>query len=111
MKDKHLMPLLSHLMSMLLLYNPVDPLAFLVRQINEMINFRDDPDKPVPILFNDDDLANVFKGIDFMNRGSIDLKQYFKAMNTLGLNLDGFNRYPEVDEDNRIECKVFVYEA
>lgn len=73
------MPLISHLMGTLLLHKPDDPVAFQVRQIEHMINFRDNPNKPAPILFNNRDLVNVFQAIDFWNRGTIDMKQYLKG--------------------------------
>lgn len=72
------MPLVNHLTSTLLLHEPDDPVAFLQLQVEAMINFRDDQGKP-PILFNNDHLMKVFKGVDFLNIGSIDLKQYLKG--------------------------------
>lgn len=36
---------------------------------------------------------------------------FIVAMHMLELNENYFNRNPYVDENNRIECKVFVYEA
>jgi hypothetical protein len=72
------MPLVNHLTSTLLLHEPDDPVAFLKLQVEDMINFRDHQGKP-PILFKKDHLINVFKGVDYLNIGSIDLKQYFKG--------------------------------
>lgn len=69
------MPLVSYLTSTLLLHEPNDPVTFLIERVNELIIFRDDQRKP-PVLFNNDNLANVFKSIDFLNSGSIDLDQY-----------------------------------
>lgn len=78
LKEHHVTSLVNHLMSMLLLHEPEDPVAFLLLQVEHLINFRDHQGKP-PILFTDNHLVNVFKGIDFLNSGSIDLKQYFKG--------------------------------
>lgn len=69
------MLLVNHLTSMLLLHEPDDPVSFLVGQVEDMIKFRNHQDKP-PILFNKNHLENLFKGIDFLNSGSIDLIQY-----------------------------------
>lgn len=77
-KEKNVMPLVNHLTSTLLLHEPDDPVAFLKLQVEDMINFRDNQGKP-PILFKKNHLINVFKGVDYLNIGSIDLKQYFKG--------------------------------
>jgi len=69
------MPLVKYLIGALLLHEPDDQVAFVIRQVEEMINFRDNRGKP-PILFNDSCLTNIFKSIDFLNSGSVDLKQY-----------------------------------
>lgn len=78
MKEHHVMSLVNHLTSMLLLHEPEDPVEFLVLQAENLINFRDYRGKP-PILFTNNHLVNIFKGVDCLNRGSIDLKQYFKG--------------------------------
>eukprot|EP00102_Acyrthosiphon_pisum_P007663 XP_003243008.1 PREDICTED: uncharacterized protein LOC100575762 [Acyrthosiphon pisum] len=110
LEEKHIMSLVNHLTSTLLKHEPNDPVEFLVNQVEDMIQFRDHSGKP-PILFSDDDLTNVFKGVDYLNSGTIDLSEYFRAMKMLGLNENEFNQNPQVDETNRIECKTFVYEA
>lgn len=81
MKDIHVTPLMSYLMSTLLLHKPDDPVLFLIRELENMINFRDNQHKPATILFKNHDLVSIFMGVDFMNRGSIDLKQYSKGNN------------------------------
>lgn len=73
------MPLVSYLTGTLLLHEPDDPVTFLIERVDEMINFRDNQKKP-PVLFNNDNLTNVFKSIDFLNSGSIDLEQYCSGM-------------------------------
>lgn len=78
LREHHVMSLVKHFTSMLLLHEPKDPIAFLVLQVENLINFRDNQGKP-PLLFENDYLVNVFKAIDFLNRGSIDLNQYFKG--------------------------------
>lgn len=78
LKEKQVMSLVNYLTSALFIHEPDDPETFLVHQLEAMINFRDNQDVP-PILFNNDHLVNVFKGIDFLNIGSIDLKQYFSG--------------------------------
>lgn len=70
-----MMPLVNHLTSALLIHAPDDPIAFLIHQVEDMINFRDFGHRP-PILFDSDHLANVFKGVDFLNTGMIDMQQY-----------------------------------
>lgn len=74
-----MIPLVNHLTSTLLLHEPDDPVAFLKLQVEDMINFRNDQGKQPPILFNNDHLINIFKGVDYFNIGSIDLKQYLKG--------------------------------
>jgi len=69
------MPLVNHLTSTLLIHEPKDPIEFLVHQVKDIIHFRNNRGKP-PILFNNDHLTNVFKGVDFLNKGTIDLSQY-----------------------------------
>lgn len=75
MKEKHIMPLVNHLTSALLIQEPNNPIEFLVNQMKDIINFRENRSKP-PILFSDDNLTNVFNGVDFLNKGLIDLSQY-----------------------------------
>ena len=72
------MSLVNHLTSTLLKHEPNDPVEFLVNQVEDMIQFRDHSGKP-PILFSDDDLTNVFKGVDYLNSGTIDLSEYFRG--------------------------------
>ncbi|XP_026811107.1 uncharacterized protein LOC113552422 [Rhopalosiphum maidis] len=110
LEEKHVMPLVNHLTSTLLIHEPKDPIEFLVHQVKDIMHFRNNRGKP-PILFNDDHLTNVFKGVDFLNKSTIDLSQYCSAMKMLGLNENDFNQNPQVDENNQIECKIFVYEA
>ncbi|KAL5243429.1 hypothetical protein ACI65C_010839 [Semiaphis heraclei] len=110
LEEKRIIPLVNHLTSALLIHEPNDPIEFLVHQVQDIINFRNHRGKP-PILFNKDNLTNVFKGVDFLNKGTIDLSEYFTAMKMLGLCENDFNQNPQVDEKNQIECKVFVYEA
>lgn len=78
LEKKHIMSLVNHLTSMLLVHEPNDPIEFLVQQVEDIINFRNHNGKP-PILFNNDHLTNVFKGVDFLNKGTIDLNQYFSG--------------------------------
>jgi len=78
LEEKHIMPLVNHLTSTLLIHEPNDPIEFLVHQVEDIIHFRNHRGKP-PILFNDDNLTNVFKGVDFLNKGMIDLTQYFSG--------------------------------
>ncbi|CAI6346764.1 unnamed protein product [Macrosiphum euphorbiae] len=104
------MSLVNHLTSTLLIHEPNDPIEFLVNQVEDIIRFRDDSGKP-PILFNDDNLTNVFKGVDYLKKGTIDLSEYISAMKMVGLNENDFNQNPQVDETNRIACNIFVYEA
>lgn len=73
-----MLPLVSYLTSTLLLHEPDNPVEFLIDKIEKIINFREHKGKP-PILFNNNHLANVFKGIDFINSGTIDMEQYFKG--------------------------------
>ncbi|XP_022178566.1 uncharacterized protein LOC111039374 [Myzus persicae] len=108
--EKHIILLVNHLTSTLLIHEPNDPIEFLVHQVEDIINFRKQRSKP-PILYNNDNLTNIFKGVDFLNTGTIDLSQYFSAMKMLGLNETDFNQNPQVDEKNQIECKTFVFEA
>lgn len=86
LKEKQVMSLVNYLTSALFIHEPDDPETFLIRQIEAMIDFRDNQDVP-PMLFNNDNLVNVFKGIDFLNRGSIDLKQYFNGKFNLVKNI------------------------
>lgn len=79
LKEKYVMPLMNHLTSALLFHEPDDPKSFLIRQVEEMIEFRDHQSKPPPVLFTDDQLKAVFKSIDFLKNGSIDLNEYFKG--------------------------------
>jgi len=76
LKEKHVMSLVNHLTSALLIHEPSDPIEFLVHHVENIINFRNNRGKP-PILFNKDNLKNVFKGVDFLNKGTIDLSEYF----------------------------------
>lgn len=78
LEEKHVMSLVNHLTSALLIHEPNDPVEFLVHQVEDIIHFRNHSGKP-PILFNDDNLTNVFKGVDFLNKGTIDLSQYFSG--------------------------------
>lgn len=82
LKEKHVMSLVNHLTSTLLLHKPDDPATFLVRQVEDMIGFRDRQGKP-PILFSDDHLTNIFKSIDFLKTGSFNMKQYISGKLTL----------------------------
>jgi len=75
LEEKHVMSLVNHLTSALLIHEPNDPIEFLVHQVEDIINFRNHSGKP-PILFDDYNLTNVFKGADFLNTGTIDLNQY-----------------------------------
>ncbi|XP_003243010.1 uncharacterized protein LOC100576031 [Acyrthosiphon pisum] len=108
--EKHIMSLVNHLTSTLLKHEPDDPVEFLVNQVEEIIQFRDHSGKP-PLLFSDNDLTNIFKGVDYFNSGTIDLSEYFTAMKMVGLNENEFNQNPQVDETNRIECKTFIHET
>ncbi|CAH1711070.1 unnamed protein product [Aphis gossypii] len=110
LEEKHVVPLVNHLTSTLLIHEPEDPIEFLVHQVENIIHFRKHRGKP-PILFNNDHLTNVFKGVDFLNKGAIDLSQYCRAMKMLGLDENDFNQNPQVDINNQIERKIFVYEA
>lgn len=111
LRERHIMSLVNHLTATLLFHKPDDPVVFVIRQVEEIIDFRDNQSKP-PILFDGDHLVNIFKGIDFLNSGTIDLKQYFDAMNNmLGLNDNDFNPNPQKDENGRITCEVFTSEA
>jgi len=76
LKEKRIMPLVSHLIGTVLLHEPDDPVAFVVRLAEDMANFRDKRRDRPPIVFDDDHLANIFESIDILNSGSIDLKQY-----------------------------------
>jgi len=76
------MPLVNHLTSTLLIHEPEDPIEFLVHQVEDIIHFRKHRGKP-PILFNNDHLTNVFKGVDFLNKGAIDLSQYCSGEHTI----------------------------
>lgn len=86
LKEKQVMSLVNYLTSALFIHEPDDPETFLVRQVEALINFRDNQEVPT-IIFNNDHLVNVFKGIDFLNRGSIDLKQYFNGKFSLVKNI------------------------
>jgi len=78
LEEKHVMPLVNHLTSALLIHEPNDPIEFLIHQVEDIINFRNHRGKP-PILFNKDNLTNVFKGVDFLNKGAICLSEYFSG--------------------------------
>jgi len=78
LEEKHVNSLVNHLTSALLIHEPNDPVEFLVHHVEDIINFRNHSGKP-PILFSDDNLTNVFKGVDFLNKGTIDLSQYFSG--------------------------------
>lgn len=78
LEEKHIMSLVNHLTSSLLIHEPNDPIEFLVNQVEDIIRFRDDSGKP-PILFNDDNLTNVFKGVDYLKKGTIDLSEYISG--------------------------------
>jgi len=78
LEEKHIIPLMNHLTSTLLIQEPNDPIEFLIHQVEDIINFRNHRGKP-PILYDNDNLTNVFKGIDFLNTGTIDLSQYFSG--------------------------------
>jgi len=78
LEKKHVMSLVNHLTSTLLVHQPNDPIQFLVQQVEDIIHFQNNNGKP-PILFNNDHLTNVFKGVDFLNKGTIDLNQYFSG--------------------------------
>jgi len=78
LKEKHIIPLVKYLIDALLLHEPDDQVAFVIHQVKELINFRDNLGKPL-ILFNDSCLTNVFKSVDFLKSGSVDLKQYLAS--------------------------------
>lgn len=96
--------LIAHILSAA----PEDPVTFILVLLNKILLYRAGTGKP-PLLYEEKHIEQLFKLMDRMNSGYMDLHQYESGMNTLGI--CEYNKNPELSKDQLVSKEVFIREA
>lgn len=92
----------------LLVETPANPIKFLIKLLDECIEYRSNGKGSAPLFFQQKHIESLFKSMDPLNNGYVDLGQYETAMFTLGILK--YNRTPQGHTVDKISKKVFIKE-
>lgn len=96
--------IITHLLSAA----PENPITFILVLLNKILLYRAGTGNP-PLLYDQHHIEQLFRLMDRMDSGYIDMKQYESGMKTLGI--CEFNKQPTLSADGLVSKKVFVREA
>lgn len=96
--------LITHILSAA----PENPVTFLLVLLNKILLYRAGTGSP-PLLYEQKHIEQLFKLMDRMNTGYIDLKQYESGMKTLAI--CEYNKKPQLSAEGLVSRKVFIQEA
>merc|ERR1712243_10892 len=85
-KEHRIEPLMNQLAESLIYKQPIDPRAYLIDLLQELIEAREKNTPPNGLL-DRTNIAAIFGLIDIMGRGSISLRDALSALDKVGINI------------------------
>ncbi|XP_064633223.1 EF-hand calcium-binding domain-containing protein 10-like [Lineus longissimus] len=108
LKKHKVLDLFNNLTSQLIYARPENPKQYLIERL-ELLNTAKSANIDPPCLFDESNITSVFGMLDPTGRGSITLRQYREALQTLGI--DHFDQHPAGGDVDKIQLETFVREA